>query len=83
MKETSFQPFTIQDVQTERDTLNELLQTGARRMLMSALDRVLSQLNLFFQRLFRSSISSSQWLWSRANSKYGNKDSSFSATSNK
>ena len=38
MKETSFQPFTIQDVQTERDTLNELLQTGARRMLMSALE---------------------------------------------
>lgn len=38
MKETSFEPFNVQDVEIERDALNQLLQTGARRILMSALE---------------------------------------------
>ena len=42
MKETTFQPLNIQDVKTERDALNQLLQTGALRMLMSALETEVS-----------------------------------------
>ena len=38
MKEITHSPFRIQDAQSERDALNQLLQKGAVQMLMSALE---------------------------------------------